>query len=205
MKVPGHMVLLVFVAMTILFGFILSHHFNDNVIFTQIIIFLYINQGDIKMKKTAIAFLILFVFPVYSFADKAEFSHFYEDYTAVSHSLMSDQGRLNELTELLSLDKDAADQIADFWLFRAKRECYDFVEKIKSNIDFKDLYKEIDYYVDKPIRSVSGGKYDEIQKNAQKEAEQCRYSIYYDNWDAINKMILNKFNTIKEENKKKGQ
>ncbi len=81
-------------------------------------------------------------------------------------------------------------------MFRAKRECYDYVEKIKSSIDFKDLYKEIDYYVDKPIKSISGGKYDEIQKNAQSEAEQCRYSIYYDNWAAINKMILGKFNEI---------
>ncbi len=157
------------------------------------------------MKKTAITFLILFFIPAYLFAEKEEFSRFYEDYTDVSHSLMSDQGRLDELTGLLSLDKDAADHIADFWLFRAKRECYDFVEKIKSNIDFKDLYKEIDYYVDKPVKSISGGKYDEIQKNTQKEAEQCRYSIYYDNWDAINKMILDKFNAIKEENKKKGQ
>ncbi len=157
------------------------------------------------MKKTAIAFLILFFYPVYSFADKAEFSRFYEDYAAVSHSLMSDQGCLTELTELLSLDKDAADHIADFWLFRAKRECYDFVEKIKSNIDFKDLYKEIDYYVDKPITNISGGKYDEIQKNAQKEAEQCRYSIYYDNWEGINKMILDKFNSIKGEKKKNEQ
>ncbi len=157
------------------------------------------------MKKTTIAFLILFICPVCSFADKAEFSHFYEDYTEVCHSLMSDQGRLNELTELLSLDKDAADHIADFWLFKAKRECYDFVEKIKSNIDFKDLYKEIDYYVDIPITSIAGGKYDEIQKNAQKEAEQCRFSIYYDNWDAINKMILDKLNAIKGENEKKEQ
>ncbi len=158
------------------------------------------------MKKTTIVFLVLFIFPVFSFADKVEFSRFYEDYTTVSHSLMSDQGRLNELTELLSLDKDAADHIADFWLFKAKRECYDFVEKIKSNIDFKDLYKEIDYYVDKPIKSISGGKYDEIQKNAQMEANQCRYSIYYDNWDAINKMILDKCDSIKEEkNKKKEQ
>ncbi len=157
------------------------------------------------MKKTVIVILILFIFPTCLFADKAEFSRFYEDYAAVSHSLMSDQGCLNELTELLSIDRDAADHIADFWLFRAKRECYDYVEKIKSNIDFKDLYKEIDYYVDKPIESVSGGKYDEIQKNARKEAKQCRYSIYYDNWDAINKMILDKFNAIKEENKKKGQ
>ncbi len=157
------------------------------------------------MEKIAIAFLILFIFSVHSYADKVEISRFYEDYTVVSHSLMNDQGCLNELTELLSLDKDAADNIADFWLFRAKRECYDFVEKIKSNIDFKDLYKEIDYYVDKPIKSISGGKYDEIQKNAQKEAKQCRYSIYYDNWDAINKMISDKLNAIKEGNKKKEQ
>ncbi len=157
------------------------------------------------MKNTVFIFLLLFIFSTCSFADKAEFSRFYEDYAAVSHSLMSDQGRLNELTELLSLDRDAADHIADFWLFRAKRECYDYVEKIKSNIDFKDLYKEIDYYVDKPIESISGGKYDEIQKNAQKEAKQCRYSIYYDNWSAINKMVLDKLNAIKEESKNKGQ
>lgn len=156
------------------------------------------------MKNTAIVLIMLFC-PVYSFADKTEISRFYEDYTVVSHSLMSDQGRLNELTELLFLDKVAADHIADFWLFKAKRECYDFVEKIKSDIDFKDLYKEIDYYVDKPITSISGGKYDEIQKNALKEAEQCRYGIYYDNWDALNKMIFDKFNKIKEEKKKNDQ
>jgi hypothetical protein len=116
---------------------------------------------------------------------------------------MSDQGCVNELMELQSLDVNAADKIADFWLFKSKRECYDFIEKIKSGIDFKDLYKEIDYYIDKKTTNVSGGKYEEIQKKALKEAEQCRYCIYYDNWDAINKMILDKLKAVKEENKKK--
>lgn len=61
--------------------------------------------------------------------------------------------------ELQSLDEKAADKIADFWLFKSKRECYDYVEKIKSGIDFKDLYKEIDYYMDTRTTNVSGGKY----------------------------------------------
>ncbi len=72
---------------------------------------------------------------------------------------MSGQGCLNELMELQSLDEKAADKIADFWLFKSKRECYDYVEKIKSGIDFKDLYKEIDYYMDTRTTNVSGGKY----------------------------------------------
>ena len=118
---------------------------------------------------------------------------------------MSDQGCVNELMELRSLDAGAADKIADFWLFKSKRECYDFIEKIKSGIDFEDLYKEIDYYIDKKTTNVSGGKYDEIEKKTQKEAEQCRYCIYYDNWDAINKMILGKLKAVKDENKKNGQ
>jgi len=118
---------------------------------------------------------------------------------------MSDQGCVDELMELHSLDVNAADKIADFWLFKSKRECYDFVEKIKSGVDFKDLYKEIDYYIDKKTTSVSGGKYEEIQKKALKEAEQCRYCIYYDNWDAINKMILGKLKVVKEGNQEKKQ
>ncbi len=155
------------------------------------------------MKKTAVVFVILFLSPLCLFADGADLSRFYREYTEVSHSLMSDQGCVNELMELQSLDVNAADKIADFWMFKSKRECYDFIEKIKSGVDFKDLYKEIDYYIDKKTTNVSGGKYEEIQKKALKEAEQCRYCIYYDNWDEINKMILDKLKVVKEESKKK--
>ena len=157
------------------------------------------------MKKTAAILIALFLFPVCLFADEAGLSRFYREYTEVSHSLMSDQGCVDELMELQSLDVNAADKIADFWLFKSKRECYDFVEKIKSGVDFKDLYKEIDYYIDKKTTNVSGGKYEEIQKKALKEAEQCRYCIYYDNWDAINKMILGKLKVVKERNQEKKQ
>lgn len=157
------------------------------------------------MRKTAVVFIILFLFPACVFADGTGLSRFYLEYTEVSHSLMSDEGCLDELMELQSLDMNAADKIADFWLFKSKRECYDFVEKIKSGVDFKDLYKEIDYYIDKKTTSVSGGKYEEIQKKALKEAEQCRYCIYYDNWDAINKMILGKLKVVKERNQEKKQ
>ncbi len=158
------------------------------------------------MKKTAIFFIILSLFPTCLFADEAGLSHFCREYTEVNHSLMSDQGCLEELTELRSLDITAAGHIADFWLFKAKRECYDFVEKIKSNIEFKDLYKEIDFYVDKTITTnISGEKYSEIQEKAQKEAEQCRYFVYYDNWNGINKMISDKLKAVKEENKKREQ
>ena len=157
------------------------------------------------MRKTAVVFIILFLFPACVFADGTGLSRFYLEYTEVSHSLMSDEGCLDELMELQSLDMNAADKIADFWLFKSKRECYDFVEKIKSGVDFKDLYKEIYYYIDKKTTSVSGGKYEEIQKKALKEAEQCRYCIYYDNWDAINKMILGKLKVVKEGNQEKKQ
>ena len=157
------------------------------------------------MRKTAVVFIILFLFPACVFADGTGLSRFYLEYTEVSHSLMSDEGCLDELMELQSLDMNAADKIADFWLFKSKRECYDFVEKIKSGVDFKDLYKEIDYYIDKKTTSVSSGKYEEIQKKALKEAEQCRYCIYYDNWDAINKMILGKLKVVKERNQEKKQ
>jgi len=157
------------------------------------------------VRKTAVVFIILFLFPACVFADGTGLSRFYLEYTEVSHSLMSDEGCLDELMELQSLDMNAADKIADFWLFKSKRECYDFVEKIKSGVDFKDLYKEIDYYIDKKTTSVSSGKYEEIQKKALKEAEQCRYCIYYDNWDAINKMILGKLKVVKEGNQEKKQ
>ena len=157
------------------------------------------------MRKTAVIFIILFLFPLCLFADGAGLSRFYQEYTEVSHSLMSDQGCVSELMELQSLDVNAADKIADFWLFKSKRECYDFVEKIKSGVDFKDLYKEIDYYMDTRTTNVSGGKYKEIEKKAQKEAEQCRYCVYYENWDAINKMILDKLSAIKEAKGKKEQ
>ena len=89
--------------------------------------------------------------------------------------------------------------------FEKKLGMKNFVEKIKSGIEFKDLYKEIEFYVDKTTANISGGKYDEIQKKAQKEAEQCYYGVYYDNWDAINKMISDKLKAVKEENKKKEQ
>jgi hypothetical protein len=158
------------------------------------------------MRKTTVIFIILFLFPVCLFADGAGLSRFYMEYKEVNHSLMSDQGCVDELMELQSLDVNAADKIADFWLFKSKRECYDFIEKIKSGVDFNDLYKEIDYYnIDKKTTNVSGGKYEEIQNKALKEAEQCRYCIYYDNWDGINKMILDKLKVVKEENKKKEQ
>ena len=157
------------------------------------------------MRKATVIFIILCLFPLCSFADEAGTSRFYREYTEVSHALMSDQGCVSELMELQSLDVNAADKIADFWMFKSKRECYDFVEKIKSDVDFKDLYKEIDYFIDKRTTSVSGREYEEIQKKALKEAEQCRYCIYYDNWDDINKMILNKLKAVKEGNQKKKQ
>ncbi len=158
------------------------------------------------MRKTTVIFIILFLFPVCLFADGTGLSRFYQEYKEVNHSLMSDQGCVDELMELQSLDVNAADKIADFWLFKSKRECYDFVEKIKSGVDFNDLYKEIDYYnIDKKTTNVSGGKYEEIQNKALKEAEQCRYCIYYDNWDRINKMILDKLKVVKEESKKEEQ
>ncbi len=157
------------------------------------------------MRKTAVIFIILFLFPVCSFVDGAGLSRFYREYTEVSHSLMCDQGCVDELMELQSLDVNAADKIADFWMYKSKRECYDFVEKIKSDVNFKDLYKEIDYLIDKRTTNVSGGEYEEIQKKALKEAEQCRYCIYYDNWDEINKMILGKLKVVKEKCKKEEQ
>lgn len=158
------------------------------------------------MRKTTVIFIILFIFPVCLFADGTGLSRFYQEYKEVNHSLMSDQGCVDELMELQSLDVNAADKIADFWLFKSKRECYDFVEKIKSGVDFNDLYKEIDYYnIDKKTTNVSGGKYEEIQNKALKEAEQCRYCIYYDNWDKINKMILDKLKVVKEKSKKEEQ
>ncbi len=157
------------------------------------------------MRKIAVIFIILFLFPVCSFVDGAGLSRFYREYTEVSHSLMCDQGCVDELMELQSLDVNAADKIADFWMYKSKRECYDFVEKIKSDVNFKDLYKEIDYLIDKRTTNVSGGEYEEIQKKALKEAEQCRYCIYYDNWDEINKMILGKLKVVKEKCKKEEQ
>ena len=157
------------------------------------------------MRKTAVIFIILFLFPTCLFAEESGISRFYQEYREVNNSLMSDQGCVNELMELHSLDAKAADKIADFWLFKSKRKCYDFVEKIKSGIDFKDLYKEIDYYMDTRTTNVSGGKYKEIEKKAQKEAEQCRYCVYYENWDAINKMILYKLKAVKEATNKKAQ
>ena len=71
--------------------------------------------------------------------------------------------------------------------------------------DFKDLYKEIYYYMETRTTNVSGGKYKEIEMKAQKEAEQCRYCVYYENWDAINKMISDKLKVVKEATKKKEQ
>ncbi len=157
------------------------------------------------MRKTAIVFIMLFFFPVCLFADETDLARFYREYTEVDHSLMSDQGCVDELMELQSLDVNAADKIADFWMYKSKRECYDFVEKIKSDVNFKDLYKEIDYLIDKRTTNVSGGEYEKIQKKALKEAEQCRYCIYYDNWDEINKMILGKLKLVKEKCKKEEQ
>jgi hypothetical protein len=157
------------------------------------------------MRKIAVFYVILLLFPACLFADGSGLSRFYQEYTEVNNSLMSDQGCLNELMELQSLDTNAADKIADFWRFKSKRECYEFVEKIKSGIDFEDLYKEIDYYMDTRTTKISGGKYKEIEKKAQKEAEQCRYCVYYENWNEINKMILDKLSAVKEANKKKVQ
>ena len=46
--------------------------------------------------------------------------------------------------------------------------------------------------------NVSGRKYKEIEKRVQKEAEQCRYCVYYENWDAINEMVLDKHKVVKD-------
>ncbi|GAX61374.1 hypothetical protein SCALIN_C22_0084 [Candidatus Scalindua japonica] len=151
------------------------------------------------MKNTTVIFLVLFLFPICLFADESSLSRFYREYSEVNHSLMSDKGCLDELIELQSLDAKAADKIAHFWAFKSEMECYDFIEKIMHSSKSPGLYKEIDYnyYMDTRITKVFGGKYEDLNK-AQEDAERCHYCIYHENWDAINKMILDKLKTVKE-------
>ena len=106
---------------------------------------------------------------------------FYLDYAVVQHSLKNDVGNFNEFMKLAELDRDSADFIAKFWWGKAKKECDEFIRGIIVD-HVKNLTKE-----------TSNEEKEKLEKTIMEEADHCFYGVYYDHWDEINQMVVQKY------------
>ena len=142
-----------------------------------------------------LGFLIICVISVKAEEQEKTIPRFFLDYAVVNHSLKNDQGYSMELLELLKIDPNSANFIANFWWEKAKRECKNDVESIAQN------------YAKRITENTTEGEKEQIFAKAKNECNQCFYSFYYDNWDAINETILNKLESanIKVNTKRKKQ
>jgi hypothetical protein len=122
-------------------------------------------------------------------AGEAGLPRFFLDYAIVNHSLKNDEGAFNELMDLAKLDQKSADFIAEFWWGKANSYCDDYVDKL------------IRQYSAKITPKTSEREKIEITEAAKKEADQCFYGFYYDQWDEINKMIREKYGAVKKAKK----
>jgi len=113
-------------------------------------------------------------------AQAADFPRFYLDYAVVQESLKNDKGNWDIFMKLVEIDSKKANFIAEFWWSKVKKECSPFVKEI-----VKKAVKEI-----KPKTTKEELKNSERVK---KEANQCYYGVYYDNWADINKMVADSY------------
>jgi len=103
---------------------------------------------------------------------------FYLDYAVVQDSLKNDKGNFDEFMKLAEINRNAADFIAKFWWGKAKKECHAFVnEMIKQRVE--QMTPDSTEY-----------EKSEIEKGLKEDADQCYYGVYYDHWDEINQMVI---------------
>jgi len=107
-------------------------------------------------------------------------SRFFLDYAVVEHSLKNDKGYSIKLLELYKKNPNSAIFLADFWHYKAVKECYKFMKETAH------------FYSEKISIDMTEGQKDKIMEPAKEAIDHCFYGFYYDNWDEINRTIVNK-------------
>jgi len=109
-----------------------------------------------------------------------KFPAFLLEYAATDHQYKNGEGYSFELLELFRVNKNEVQVISDFWRGRAlmfyKKEIDDVIRKV----------------VDEGPLSTIGEEKEDQSSKVREEADKILYSYYYDNWDEINKMIIDK-------------
>lgn len=136
----------------------------------------------------SIAFVLTVISPV-SWAEEG-IPRFYLDYAVVEHSLKNDVGNFDEFMNLRELDMNSANFIAEFWSGKARRECDEFIKGVAKR------------YSKRVTTQTSKEKYNKLIKAAKREKDQCFYGVYYDHWDEINQMIVEKYKSALAEKDK---
>lgn len=115
---------------------------------------------------------------------------FFLDYAIVKHSLRNDQGVFEELMALNRLDPRAANFLADFWWSKSRRECSAFANEVAER------------YARRGTSTMPEAEKDRLVKQAREEIDQCRYGVYYDHWDEINRMIMQRYESVLRQQKR---
>ena len=115
---------------------------------------------------------------------------FYLDYAVVQHSLKNDVGNFDEFMKLAEIDSNSADFIAKFWWGKAKKECDEYLKSL------------VERYVKKITQETSKEEKEELKKLIKEDAVNCFYGVYYDHWDEINQMVLQKYKAALSEREK---
>lgn len=108
-------------------------------------------------------------------------SRFFLDYAVVDHSLKNDQGYSKALLKLYEKDPNAAEFIANFWHKRAYYACE------------KRIKEAVDSCVERITSNMTEEQKNEILKPVDEIVSNCFDNYYYDHWDKINKMLVDKF------------
>jgi hypothetical protein len=136
------------------------------------------------------AVFLLLAIPAVQHGQELGISRFYLDYVVVQNSLMAGKGFFDELMNLAKLDRQSADFLAEFWWSKAKKECYDFVEKTARR------------YAEKITPKSSNAEIKQVEVQMMDEVNQCYHSVYYDHWEEINRMIKANYEAAVKKSKK---
>lgn len=143
-----------------------------------------LGPGDKIMKRLLVILLLSSSAAAYANEASPSIHRFYLDYLVVQHSLKNDEGVSSKLMALAEANMNVADFIAEFWWSKAKKECRASMEEVAKR------------YAKKITASSSEVDKQKLEKQAKGEVDQCVYSIYYDHWEEINRMIEHRFENL---------
>ena len=144
-----------------------------------------------SIRRLLVALLLLVGYSFQANAETPDLHRFFLDYAVVKHSLKNDQGVFDELIGLRHLNPHAADFLVEFWWTKAKKECNDY------------MYEVAKRYSEKETADTSKAQKEKLHGEATKEVDQCFYGVYYDNWDEINRMILQNYKNEQKDQRTK--
>ena len=133
--------------------------------------------------KIFIIVLLLSVFANTSFSEESEpvLTRFYMYLGIVEHSYKNDEGYAVELVKLFNANPYAAESIEKFWTLRLKRAGYEEYAK---------------RLIQQAQREFPEATAEQNFEKIESELKQWILNYYYDNWDEINKMILNRIRQL---------